>query len=530
MTQSMVSDAIVVGAGFAGLYMLHKLRALGYRALALEKGGGVGGTWYWNRYPGARCDVASMEYSYQFDEQLQQEWNWSERYSPQAEILDYANHVADRFDLRKDIRFNAKVNSASWDDTASVWRVKTETGGDYMARFLIAATGCLSSPNQPQFPGVGGFKGEIYHTGNWPHDPVDFSCHNVAIIGTGSSAIQAIPVIARQAKHLTVFQRTANYAVPSRNAPLSAEERDEIKANYAELRKQAAQTRNGQATIPNPQSALQVSDVERQQTYEARWRRGGLAFMGSFNDLILNEESNATAADFVRAKIQDTVEDKQTAALLSPTTPIGCKRLCVDSGYYETFNRDNVTLVDLNEKPIESVTQTGLLVSGKEMPFDALVFATGYDAMTGSLMLMNITGRDGRSLKESWKEGPRTYLGLASHRFPNLFTINGPGSPSVLTNMLPSIEQHVNLIGNLLNYAQSQNAAIVEADQQAQENWVARVNRVASNTIYPDCNSWYLGANVPGKPRVFMPFIGFSDYVKICEEAAAEHFPGFNFC
>ena len=529
MTHPTVYDSIVVGAGFAGLYMLHKLRSLGHRSLVLEKGDGVGGTWYWNRYPGARCDVPSMEYSYQFDEQLQQEWNWSERYSPQPEILDYANHVTDRFDLRKDIRFSAHVTAAAWDDVANTWHVTTEAGTDYTARYLIAATGCLSSPNQPLFTGLDGFEGDIYHTGNWPHESVNFSGRKVGIIGTGSSAIQATPLIARQAEQLTVFQRSANYAVPARNAPLPTEERDRIKTNYAELRKQAAQTRNGQATPPNPQSALQVSEAERQRTYETRWQRGGLPFMGSFNDLIINTESNASAADFVRAKIQRIVHDKQTAEQLSPTTPIGCKRLCVDTGYYATFNRDNVALVDLKKEPIEAVTQTGLLVGGKEMPFDALIFATGYDAMTGSLLRMNICGRDGKALVESWKEGPQTYLGIACNTYPNLFTITGPGSPSVLTNMLPSIEQHVNLIGELLKYAQSKNATCIEADYQAQENWVDHVNQIASKTIYPGCNSWYLGANVPGKPRVFMPFIGFADYVKICEKLVVDDFTGFIF-
>jgi cyclohexanone monooxygenase len=529
MTQAVGYDSIVVGAGFAGLYMLHKLRALGHRSLVLEKGDGVGGTWYWNRYPGARCDVASMEYSYQFDEQLQQEWNWSELYSPQAEILRYANHVADRFDLRRDIRFTAQVTAAAWDDTASAWRITTADGTDYTARYLIAATGCLSSPNRPQFRGISDFKGDIYHTGNWPHEPVNFSGSKVAIIGTGSSAIQAIPVIAQQARQLTVFQRSANYAVPAHNAPLPTEERDRIKMNYAELRQQAAQTRNGQATPPNPKSAMQVSESERQQTYQTRWQRGGLAFMGSFNDLIVNAESNTSAADFVRTKIQRIVHDKQTAQLLSPTTPIGCKRLCVDTGYYDTFNRGNVALVDLKKQPIESVTQTGLQVEGKELAFDALVFATGFDAMTGSLLRMNISGRDGKALADSWEEGPRNFLGLACNAYPNLFTITGPGSPSVLTNMLPSIEQHVNLIGELLKHAQSQHATLIEADLPAQESWVARVNEIASKTIYPGCNSWYLGANVAGKPRVFMPFIGFADYVKICEQFVADDFKGFSF-
>ncbi|MBX2883823.1 MAG: NAD(P)/FAD-dependent oxidoreductase [Granulosicoccus sp.] len=513
--------------------MLYRLRELEHRVLVVEKGSGVGGTWYWNRYPGARCDVASMEYSYQFDDQLQREWNWSERYSPQPEILRYANHVTDRFQLRPHIQFDATVVSASYEEHNNTWLVDTENStGEKRTRsttYLVAATGCLSSPNQPSISGLDQFRGEIYHTGQWPQEPIDFSGRRVGVIGTGSSGIQAIPVIAEQAKHLTVFQRTANYAVPARNKPMPAEERDYFRENYADLRKQATTTRNGQLTPPNPVSALAVDGEEREKQYEARWQKGGLAFIGSFNDLIVNDDSNKTAADFVKEKIRKTVKDRSTAEKLLPKSKIGCKRLCVDSGYYETYNRSNVSLIDISETPIEVVQPDGIRVRGNTIELDAIVLATGYDAMTGALINMNITGRDGVTLAQSWKEGPKTFMGIAIHGYPNLFTITGPGSPSVLTNMLPTIEQHVNLLTDILQHAQSMNQDKIEATLEAQESWVEHVNAIASKTIYPTCNSWYLGSNVPGKPRVFMPYVGFPSYVKHCEEMVSDGYAGLSF-
>lgn len=533
MNQLTEVDTIVVGAGFAGLYMLHRLHGMGHRAIALEKGSGVGGTWYWNRYPGARCDVASMEYSYQFDAELQQEWNWSEKYSPQAEILRYANHVADRFELRPHIQFGLTVIAAVFDEAANQWDVTTvDRAGNHAlisSTYLICATGCLSSPNKPQLAGMDQFKGSIYHTGEWPHEAVDFSHLNVAVIGTGSSGVQAIPVIAKQANKLTVFQRTANYAVPGRNTPMTAAALSAIKADYPALRKKAATTRNGQLTVPNPQSAMTATAKERADQYEARWHTGGLAFIGSFNDLTINENANKTAADFVRNKIVETVRNPITAQQLSPTSMIGCKRLCVENGYYETYNRSNVSLVDINRTPIESIQPNGIKVNGETIALDAIVFATGYDAMTGALLKMNITGRDGAALKDRWQAGPEAYMGVAMHDFPNLFTITGPGSPSVLTNMLPTIEQHVNLISQFLVHAKVNNKNRIEAKLDAQKAWVRHVNNVASKTIYPGCNSWYLGANVPNKPRVFMPYVGFPDYVKRCEDMVANNFQGFQF-
>lgn len=529
MTQEAEFDTIIVGAGFAGMYMLHRLRKLGHRVLVIEKASDVGGTWYWNRYPGARCDVPSMEYSYQFDSQLQQEWNWSERFSPQPEILRYANHVADRFHLRPDILFNTTVVSADYLDEDNTWRVTTDAGAIKTSTHLIAATGCLSSPNEAAIPNLGEFSGDIYHTGRWPKAQIDFSNQHVAVIGTGSSAIQAIPVIAKQAKHLTVFQRTANYAVPARNAKTDPVERDHFKENYAHYRKLAAANRNGQLAQPYDKSALAADEHDRKKQYEARWKQGGLPFIGSFNDLIINQESNQTAAEFVKQKIRETVKDPKTADILSPTSPIGCKRLCVDSGYYETFNKHNVSLIDITQTPIESIASDGIATAHQKIPLDAIVMATGFDAMTGSLIKMNISGRNGIKLTDHWDAGPKTYLGIACSDFPNFFMITGPGSPSVLTNMLPTIEQHVNLVHDILDHAKMHNRKQIETTTEAQDAWTHHVNAIAAKTIYPSCNSWYLGANVAGKPRVFMPYVGFPDYVKRCEKIVEDGFTGFRF-
>ena len=522
-------DAVVVGAGFAGMYMLHRLRSFGLAARVFEAGSGVGGTWYWNRYPGARCDIESMEYSYQFSEELQQEWEWTERYAPQPEILAYANHVADRFDLRPDIQFDTRVESAAFDEAANRWTVHTDRGDGVTAQFVVMATGCLSSTNTPDIPGKSTFAGATYHTGRWPHAGVDFAGLRVGVVGTGSSAIQSIPIIAGQAEHLFVFQRTATYSVPADNGPLDPDVRAEIKADYADFR---ARNRTmfvafGANTPMNDASALATDEDERRRVYEERWRRGGLTFLGAFNDLIVDHSANATAAEFVRAKIREIVHDAAVAELLSPDTVIGCKRLCVDTGYFATFNRPNVTLVDVSSIPIDQITPSGLCAGGREYELDCIVFATGFDAMTGALLGVDIRGREGRALADAWATGPRTYLGLGVAGFPNLFTISGPGSPSVLTNMIVSIEQHVEFIADAIAYARANDVATIEADEQAQDEWVDHVNMVADFTVYPSCNSWYLGANVPDKPRVFMPLIGFPPYVDKCNDVVAKGYEGF---
>jgi cyclohexanone monooxygenase len=521
-------DAVVIGAGFAGMYMLHRLRGLGFSCRVIEAGKGVGGTWYWNRYPGARCDVESVQYSYQFDPRLEQEWEWTERYATQPEILRYANHVADRYDLRRDIQFETRVTKATFDDAGNVWRIETDKGDRVVARFLVTAMGCLSAPNTPKIGGLADFKGSTYHTGNWPHEGVDFTGKTVGVIGTGSSAIQSIPIMARQAKHLTVFQRTANYTIPAHNAPLDPAYVAEVKANYRAMRQRAKSLPAGIDLKVNMASAIETPEAERRRQYQERWDYGGLGFAAAFSDLLLNEQSNKTAADFVRAKIREIVKDPKTAEILSPKNIIACKRLCVDTGYWETFNRPNVSLVDVSEQPIDRITPTGLRHDGHDYAFDCLVLATGFDAMTGALLRVDIRGRGGVTLKERWSEGPKTYLGLTVAGFPNLFTITGPGSPSVLTNMLPSIEQHVDWIADCLAAVRDKRASVIEPVEQAQEDWVAHVGSAAGITLRSTCSSWYVGANIPGKPRVFMPYIGgLPAYIERCEAVVAKDYEGF---
>ena len=522
-------DAVIVGAGFAGMYMLHRLRQQGMTARVLEAGSGVGGTWYWNRYPGARCDVDSMEYSYQFSEELQQDWEWTERFAAQPEILRYAEHVADRFDLRRDIAFATRVTGAAFDEHAGRWTVRTDRGEELSGQFLIMATGCLSSTNTPDFPGLDTFAGDVFHTGRWPTDGVAFAGRRVGVIGTGSSGVQSIPIIAAQAEALTVFQRTAAWVVPARNEPLDPDVQAAIKADYPAFREANSQmiVAFGSRYPSNDVSVLAVDPDEQQRQLEARWNHGGLQFMGAFNDLMFDLAANAVAADFVRAKIHEIVDDPAVADLLSPDTLIGCKRLCLGTDYYETYNRPNVTLVDVGTEPIAEIVPGGVRVGDEVHELDTLVLATGFDAMTGALAAIDIRGRDGLALRDAWSAGPRTYLGLGVVGFPNLFTISGPGSPSVLTNMVVSIEQHVDWIAGCTAHLRDQGLATIEATLPAQDAWVEFVNAVAGMTLYPSCNSWYLGANVPGKPRVFMPLIGFPTYAEQCAAVAAKGYEGF---
>jgi cyclohexanone monooxygenase len=527
--QKRTVDAVIVGAGFAGLYMLHRLRGLGLSARVFEAGEGVGGTWYWNRYPGARCDVESMDYSYSFSDELQQEWRWTERYASQPEILKYINHVADRFDLRRDIALETRVTAAVFDEATSRWTIRTDRGEEVSAQFCIMATGCLSTAQVPKYPGLESFKGKWYHTGNWPHEGVDFTGQRVGVIGTGSSAIQSIPIIARQAAHLFVFQRTPNFSVPAHNAPLDPDYERRVKANYADFRQQARESRVGFVVERNDQSALEVPPDVREREYETRWQRGGLGFSSTFTDLLISKDANDTAADFFRAKIRAIVRDPTVAETLVPRHyPLGTKRLCVDTNYYDTFNRDNVTLIDLKKSPIEAITLDGLRTQDKAYALDSIVFATGFDAMTGALLSIDIRGRSGKTLKEKWAEGPRTYLGVAIPGFPNFFAITGPGSPSVLSNMIVSIEQHADWIADCIDYLRQQGRAAIEATVEAEDEWVQHVNEVGHLTLYPLANSWYMGANIPGKPRIFMPYIGgVGVYRQKCDEVAAKGYEGF---
>jgi cyclohexanone monooxygenase len=523
------ADVVIVGAGFGGMYMLHRVRGLGLSAVVFDVAAGVGGTWYWNRYPGARCDVESMQYSYSFSEELQQEWQWSEVFAGQPEILRYANHVADRLDLRRDMRFETRVTGAVFDEATNRWTVRTDRGDVVSARYCVMATGCLSAARLPDFPELESFRGKTYHTGHWPHEGVDFSGLRVGVVGTGSSAIQSIPVIAEQAAQVTVFQRTPNFSIPSRNGPMPEAYARSWKDGYAAKRAEARLTRNGIVTEPNDRSAIETPEDERLAVYEKRWESGGTTFMAAFNDLIFNKASNDTAADFVRGKIRAMVDDPAKAELLAPTShPIGTKRICVDTDYYLTYNRANVDLIDVRDAPIEAVTPDGLRAGGREYGFDAIVFATGFDAMTGALTRMGIVGRAGETLADKWEAGPRTYLGLMTAGFPNMFMITGPGSPSVLSNMMVSIEQHVDWISDCLGYLASRQMDCIEPVVAAEDAWVRHVNEVADTTLYPSAASWYMGANIPGKPRVFMPYIGgVGAYRQKCEAVAAAGYEGF---
>ena len=519
-------DAVIVGAGFAGLYMLYRLRELGLSVRVFEAGSGVGGTWFWNRYPGARCDAVSVEYSYQFSEELQQEWDWSERYASQPEILRYLNHVADRFALRPDIQLNTRVRAAHFDEAAQRWSIET-ADARISAKYCIMATGCLSSTNIPAFNGLDSFAGAYYHTGNWPHEGVDFTAKRVGVIGTGSSAIQAIPVIAKESEHLFVFQRTANYSIPAHNGSQDPELVKQIKADYVGFRRRIRQMPFGNDLRHNEADAVSATAEQRELEYEDRWQQGGLPFLGAYADLLFSRTANDSAADFIRGKIRQIVDDPEVARRLSPQSIVGCKRLCVDTGYYETFNRSNVTLVDVSQSPIEEITREGLTVAGQPYRLDSIVFATGYDAMTGTLLRIDIRGGSGRTLREKWADGPRTYLGVTTAGFPNLFTVTGPGSPSVLSQMVPSIEHHVDWIAGCLEYLQGQDVGCIEASVEAEDAWVTHVNEVADQTLFTSCNSWYVGANIPGKPRVFMPYIGVPPYVEKCDEVAANGYEGF---
>ena len=523
-----VFDAIVVGAGFAGMYMLHRLSGLGFSARVYEAGGGVGGTWYWNRYPGARCDVESMQYSFSFSEELDQEWNWSEKYAPQSEILSYANHVADRFDLRRHIMFDTRVTAATFDEVEKCWRVETDRGDKVSAKFCVMAVGCLSAPNRPSFKGLEDFRGAIYHTGEWPHEGVDFTGLRVGVIGTGSSAIQSIPIIAQQASALTVFQRTATYSVPARNEKLTPEYRQSIKADYPALRAKARARPTGFYFPFNMKPALEASPEERKKQYEEAWARGGLPFLGAYGDLLFEKAANDTIADFARRKIRSIVKDPKTAQLLCPDNILGCKRLCVDTGYFETYNLPHVRLVDVSKTPIERFTENGIEVNGVEHPLDAIVCATGFAAMTGSFDKIRITGRKGLTLAEKWQAGPRAYLGVASVGFPNLLLITGPGSPSVLASMIQAIEQHVDWMADCMGHMRDIGAQTIEPILEDEDAWVEHVNDVSTVSLRSTCSSWYVGANIPGRPRVFMPYIGgFPVYVQKCNEVMSGGFKGF---
>ncbi len=535
-TQAQVDiDVVVVGAGMAGLYMLHRLRGEGISAIALESADDVGGTWYWNRYPGARCDIQSLDYQYSFDPELAKEWQWSEKYATQPEILRYLQHVAERYDLRRDIRFETRVKGATWDEEAGLWRIRTqgagsEADGEISCRYYVMATGCLSMPKAPEISGAERFEGEVYFTSRWPHEGVDFTGKRVAVIGTGSSAIQSIPIIATQAAELTIFQRTPNFSMPAGNGPISDDKRAEIEADRAAYREAARWSQAGAPTAIPEVGVLQLPEDERHREFEKVWARGELLAPGeAFNDLITNADSNEAWCEFIRSKIRETVNDPATAELLCPTDyPFGTKRPCLDSGYFETFNLPHVRLVDLRSQPISTVTESGIVFGDATETFDAIVYATGFDAMTGALVAVDIQGQDRVTLKEQWAAGPKTYLGLTSVGFPNLFMVTGPGSPSVLSNMAVSIEQHVDWIADCLRDLRDQGYTRIAPTETAQRSWGIHVNDCAEITLFPRAASWYMGANVPGKPRVFLPYLGgVGTYREACDRIVAQEYLGF---
>ncbi|MGE0602135.1 MAG: flavin-containing monooxygenase [Dehalococcoidia bacterium] len=527
-------DVVVVGAGAAGLYMLHKLRGLGMSAMVIEAGNGVGGTWYWNRYPGARCDVTSVEYSFSFDKELEQEWDWSELMASQPEIERYMNHVADRYDLRRDIRFRTRVTDANWDDATSRWTVKTDQGDTFVARHCVMATGCLSAPLKPDIKGMDSFKGVSVQTSLWPKEGIELEGKRVGLIGTGSSGVQSIPEIAKVAKQLTVFQRTPTYTWPSMNRPLTDENRAKVKENYPQLRETQRKSRvgiagsfNGALLEPPTAKLMDLSDEERRAAMEQH----GFAVTRMYADVATSMEANILAREMYSEMLHRVVKDPATADALTPSDyPIGCKRGVVDQDYFVTFNRDNVKLVDLRKEPFEEVTEHGIRTTAGDYEFDVIVYATGFDAMTGALLRMNITGRDGARLADKWAAGPRNYLGLMASGFPNMFTITGPGSPSVLSNMLVSIEQHVDWVSDCLEYLRASEVRTIEPTVEAEDAWVDHVNDVAEGTMFvaPSCNSWYLGANVPGKTRQFMPYVGgVGTYRQKCDEVKEHGYEGF---
>ncbi|HUS41445.1 MAG TPA: alpha/beta hydrolase fold domain-containing protein [Ilumatobacteraceae bacterium] len=523
-------DVVIVGAGFAGMYELVRMRRAGFSAIVLETADDVGGTWYWNRYPGARCDILSVDYSYSWDPDLQQEWTWSERYAAQPEILRYAQFVADKHDLRRDVRFNTRVTSAEWNDDTHRWVIHTDTGDDLTCRHYIMATGCLSMPKVPDIEGTDRFGGEVYFTSTWPHDGVDFTGKRVAVIGTGSSAVQSIPLIAAEADQLTVFQRTPNFSIPARNGPISDERLAPFLADPDAYRDEARRSAAGVPRETPLEGALMVSDEERTARYEAMWEAGELlGITGTFNDTLANAESNDTLRDFIHGKIRSIVKDPEVAEALCPTNHyVGTKRACLDTNYYETYNLPHMRLVDLRKDPISTITETGVDTESESFEFDAIVFATGFDAMTGAIVGVDITGRDGLTLKEKWAEGPVTYLGLMTAGFPNLFMITGPGSPSVLSNMMVSIEQHVDWIADALVHLRENDLDTIEPTELAETRWVQHSNEFADLTLMPTANSWYMGVNVPGKPQVFLPYPGgVGRYRVTCDEVVERDYLGF---
>jgi cation diffusion facilitator CzcD-associated flavoprotein CzcO len=523
-------DAVVVGAGFSGLYLLHRMRdEMGLSVRVIEKAADVGGTWYWNRYPGARCDSESHIYCYSFDEEILEEWTWSQRYPEQPEVLEYLRFVADHLDLRRDIDFETEVTSATFDEDAGSWQISTDDGSRVTAQFFVTAVGCLSEPYIPDFEGIDSFDGEWYHTGRWPHDPVEFDGKHVGVIGTGATGIQVIPEVATEADRLTVFQRTPNYAVPARNRPLDEDDWAEIQRNYEEILTEAHGSSGGMPFASVRETAADLSMEEMEELLEPRWEEGGFRFRGAFEDLVTNPETNEMVSEYLRNKIRETVDDPELAEKLVPTDHYyGTKRPPLHTDYYETFNRDDVSLVDVRAAPIERITPDGVRTTESHYDLDVIIYATGFDAMTGTLLQMDVRGREGSTLEEKWADGPRTYLGLAVHGFPNMFTITGPQSPSVLSNMPVSIEHHVEWVTDAIEHFLDHGVRVVEPTVEAEDAWTEHNRLVAEGTLYTTADSWYMNENIPDKPTVFTPYVGGVDvYHDTVLEVAEKGYEGF---
>jgi cyclohexanone monooxygenase len=518
-------DAVIVGAGFTGLYMLHVLRQKGFTARLVDAASGVGGTWYWNRYPGARCDIESMQYSFQFSEELQQEWEWTERYASQPEILAYIEHVAERFDLTRDIQFDTRVEAATWDENTGEWTVETDRGQALHARYFIMGVGCLSAPIKPTFEGEADFTGETYQTSIWPKEHVDFKGKRVGIIGVGSSAIQAGPLIAEEAEHVYIYQRTPNYVVPSQNRPLTPEEVKDIKSDYKGFRAKAYAGLTAFLFERHDQSVFDLTPDERRARFDNYWNIGGLPFLGAFNDILFNDDANQACIDYWRSRIEEIIDDPKLVELLTPDEEFGCKRLCSGTGFYEMFNRDNVTLVDVRGTGIERFTPAGLRAEGVDYDLDTIIFATGFDAMTGSVTRIRITGKGGQTIQQKWAEGPKTYLGLMISGFPNMFNMVSAGSPSVLATMVTAAEQHGDWVGECLDHMRETGKTVIEATPEAEAEWSAEVKRAGDASLRTNCDSWYVGSNIEGKARVFAPYIGgWPPYVARCNAETASKY------
>lgn len=522
-------DVIVIGAGFAGLYALYQFRERGYITQVIEAGSDIGGTWFWNRYPGARCDIESLQYSYSFSEEIQQEWHWSELYGTQPEILSYIHFVAERLHLRSGIMLNTRVSSLTFNESENTWAVQCESGELLFSRHCIMATGCLSAPLEPDIPGLERFGGEIYRTTNWPTESVDFAGKSVGLIGTGATGVQLAPVVAEQCEQLTVFQRTPNYSIPAHNRTMDAKHEQTWKAHYAQNRTDAARTRNNAIMHHGKEPGENMPLTKLRDIFEKRWQMGGLNFLYGVTDLVTNKRVNGAAAQFVCDKIAERVNDPVTARKLMPKGQIlGAKRLCADTRYYETFNRSNVSLVDLSEEALQTVTESGLKTSDNDYQLDTLILATGFDAMTGALNRIDITGAGGKTLRQHWAEGARTLLGLTVADMPNLFLITGPGSPSVLSNMVTSIEQNVDWACDCIDYLYQHDYQRITATPNAEQRWVDHVREVADRTLLPTQQTWYVGANVPGKAQIYLPYIGgVTQYLKHCRRIADNDYEGF---